>query len=283
MFKIGDFSRVARVSCRLLRYYDELGLLKPAEVERGSGYRYYSASQLPRLNRILVLRDLGLSLEEIAGIIDSNVGAAQLRDLLTKRRTQVEEAVAAESARLRQIESRIAQIDTENDLAVDDVVIRPEPAHRILTARKVVASFATARAQLQTVSQFVRGQLTRDSIGPLLAIAHAPEFEPDSIDVEFGFILQDGDPAGLRLPDGAALTVRDLPAVAQMASCVRVGLPELAHLITGKIGRYVEAMGYQFAGPGREVFLQPPRFDRMEESVVEMQFPIERAGAGAPL
>jgi effector-binding domain-containing protein len=64
-----------------------------------------------------------------------------------------------------------------------------------------------------------------------------------------------------------------------MASCVRVGLPELAHLITGKIGRYVEALGYQFAGPGREVFLQPPRFDRMEESVVEMQFPIEKIGA----
>jgi AbrB family looped-hinge helix DNA binding protein len=165
------------------------------------------------------------------------MGATELRTLLTKRRTQVEEAVAAESARLRQIESRIAQIDTENDLAIDDVVIRPEPAHRILTARKTVASFATARAQLQTVSQFVRGKLARESIGPLLAIAHAPEFEPDSIDVEFGFILQDGDPAGLRLPDGAALTVRELPAVAQMASCVRVGLPELAHLITGKIGR----------------------------------------------
>jgi len=278
VFKIGDFSRVARVSCRLLRYYDELGLLKPADVERGSGYRYYSASQLPRLNRILVLRDLGLSLEEIAGIVDSNVGASELRALLTKRRAQVEEAVAAESARLRQIESRIAQIDSENDLAVDDVVIRPEPAHRILSTRATVASFMAARARLRDINAFVRAHVARDSLGPLLGIVHSPEFEPDSIDIELGFILQDGEPGDLRLPDGAPLSVRELPAAMRMASCVRVGLPEQAHLITGKIGRYVEAMGFQFAGPGREVFLQPPRFDRMEESVVEMQFPIEKQG-----
>jgi effector-binding domain-containing protein len=53
-------------------------------------------------------------------------------------------------------------------------------------------------------------------------------------------------------------------------------LPEHAHLITGKIGTFVEANGYRLAGPSREVFLQPPRLDRMAECVVEMQFPIER-------
>jgi effector-binding domain-containing protein len=65
--------------------------------------------------------------------------------------------------------------------------------------------------------------------------------------------------------------------VPSMAACVRVGLPEHAHLITGKIGRYVELNGFRLAGPSREVFLRPPRADRMEESVVEMQFPVERA------
>src|SRR6185503_7961385 len=77
VFKIGDFSRIARVSCRLLRYYDEIGLLKPGSTQRDSGYRYYSASQLPRLNRILVLKELGLSLEEIARVLDSNLSEAQ--------------------------------------------------------------------------------------------------------------------------------------------------------------------------------------------------------------
>jgi effector-binding domain-containing protein len=59
-----------------------------------------------------------------------------------------------------------------------------------------------------------------------------------------------------------------------MAICVRVGLPEDAHLVTAKIGRYVEINGDMLAGPSREVFLQPPRLDRVQEWIVEMQFPI---------
>lgn len=59
MFKISDFSRLSLVSAKALRYYDELGLLKPARVDESTGYRYYAASQLPRLNRILALKDPG--------------------------------------------------------------------------------------------------------------------------------------------------------------------------------------------------------------------------------
>ena len=92
-----------------------------------------------------------------------------------------------------------------------------------------------------------------------------------------GFVVE-GDPrAEIRLASGEQLTVRELPAVERMATCVRVGLPERAHLITGKIGLFMEANGYALAGPSREIFLQPPRPDRMEESVVEMQFPVARA------
>ena len=63
MFKIGEFSKLSQVTVKTLRYYDEIGLLKPAEVDRFTSYRYYSARQLPRLHRILALKDLGLSLE----------------------------------------------------------------------------------------------------------------------------------------------------------------------------------------------------------------------------
>lgn len=272
MFKIGDFSRIARVSCRLLRYYDEIGLLEPATVERDTGYRYYSASQLPRLNRILVLKELGLSLEQIARVIRDGVSAAELRGMLVLRRAEVEREVAAQSERLRQIETRVAQIDAEGQLFGDDVVIRSEPARRFLSARRSVGSFAEARGMLQNVIESIRRQLPRDSLGPVMVIAHAQEFEPDDIDVELGVAL--ASPGEVRL-DGETLAVRELPAVERMATCVRVGLPEQAHLITSKIGQFVESSGCRLAGPVREVFLEPPRFERMQESVVEMQFPIE--------
>ena len=66
MFNIGDFSKLGFVTVKTLRHYDEIGLLKPVKVDRFTGYRYYSADQLPRLNYIAALKNLGLSLEEVA-------------------------------------------------------------------------------------------------------------------------------------------------------------------------------------------------------------------------
>jgi DNA-binding transcriptional MerR regulator len=225
VFKIGDFSRIARVSCRLLRYYDEIGLLKPGSIERDTGYRYYSASQLPRLNRILVLKELGLSLEEIARVLDSNLTAAELRGMLTVRRSDAQRALAEEMDRLRHIESRIAQIDTEGELSVDDVIMRSEPAQRLLSVRRVVPSFIAARDLIRELSESLRSLKAQGMLGRLTAIAHAQEFELDRLDVEVGFVV-DGEPRDdMRLSSGEALSVRELPAVERMATCVRIGLP----------------------------------------------------------
>jgi DNA-binding transcriptional MerR regulator len=278
VFRIGEFSRIARVSARLLRYYDELGLLRPGVVDASTGYRYYSSAQLLRLNRILVLRDLGLSLEQIGGVIDQEASAAELRAMLEIRRADAERALAEESARLRQIEARIAQLDTGTGTELDDVLIRAEPARRIVATRATVASFLEARELIGELARTLPRKLPRAALGPLIGIAHSTEFEPDSIDVELGFVLNGELPALLPDIGPRRLAVRELPAVESMAACVRVGLPEHAHLITGKIGRFVELNGLRLAGPSREVFLRPPRPDRMEESVVEMQFPVERVG-----
>lgn len=276
MFRIGEFSRIARVSARLLRYYDELGLLRPGVVDSSTGYRYYTSAQLLRLNRILVLKDLGLTLEQIGGVIDQEASADQLRAMLEVRRVDAERAMADEAGRLRQIEARIAQLDTGAGSDLDDVLIRAEPARRIVSVRDTVGSFVEARVIIGELARALPKRLPRDSLGPLIGIAHSTEFEPDSIDVELGFVLNGEPPAVLPAVGSRVLEVRELPAVPHMAVCVRVGLPEYAHLITGKIGRFVEANGYRLAGPGREVFLRPPRADRMEESVVEMQFPVAR-------
>jgi DNA-binding transcriptional MerR regulator len=189
VFKIGDFSRIARVSARLLRYYDEIGLLKPGSTERDTGYRYYSASQLPRLNRILVLKELGLSLEEIARVLDSNLSAAELRGMLMVRRSDAQRALSDEMERLRHIESRIAQIDTEGELSVDDVIMRSEPAQRLLSARRVVPSFLAARELIRELSESLRPLQAKGALGRLTALAHAQEFELDRIDVEVGFVV----------------------------------------------------------------------------------------------
>lgn len=274
MFRIGDFSRIARVSARLLRFYDELGLLKPAHADPQTGYRHYSVTQLAQLNRITVLKELGFSLEQIGGMLQAPPGADELRRMLLMRRNDAELRLAQEAQRLRHIETRIAQIEVEGALSVDDVVERAEPARRLLSLRRQVRSFADARALIPVLREHARPLLPRSHACPLVAIAHAPQFEADELDVEFGYAVDALDPAPP--PKSSVLSLRALPAVARMAVCVRVGLPEDSHLVTAKIGRFVEANGDALDGPSREVFLQPPDPQRMHESVVEMQFPVRK-------
>jgi DNA-binding transcriptional MerR regulator len=273
MFRIGDFSRIARVSARLLRFYDEIGLLTPAHADSRTGYRYYDADQLVQLNRIVVLKELGFNLEQIDAVMKRRVSAAELRGMLLLRRNDAERAIALESQRLRQLETRIAQIETEGCLSSEDVVIRVEPARRVLSMRRLVPSFAAARAVITELREHSRPLRPAEGWGQLVAIAHSPDFEPDDIDVELGFTLSAG--TAIDIPPGSPLAVRELPNVDRMAVCVRVGLPEDAHLVTAKIGRFLHASGDTLAGPGREVFLQPPNLERMHEAVVEMQFPVE--------
>jgi DNA-binding transcriptional MerR regulator len=277
MFRIGDFSRIARVSGRLLRFYDEIGLLAPARTDRQTGYRYYTVTQLAQLNRITVLKELGFSLEQIGDILQSPaLDAGELRRMLQLRRNDAERAVTLEAQRLRNIETRIAQIEYEGVLSVDDVVERPEPARQLLSLRRTVASFAEGRALIGVLREQARALLPKGHGCQLVAVAHSPQFESDEIDVEFGYTV---DGLVLRTPGkDSPLKLRVLPAVGRMAVCVRVGLPEDAHLVTSKIGHFIAANGDVFDGPSREVFLQPPDPQRMGESVIEMQFPLRRAG-----
>jgi DNA-binding transcriptional MerR regulator len=272
MFRIGDFSRIARVSARLLRFYDEIDLLKPVHADPQSGYRYYSASQLAQLNRITVLKELGFSLEQIGPVLNKEMSTQELRGMLLLRRSQTERTLAAEVQRLRQIETRITQIEEEGELAADDVILRTEPARRLLSLRRAVSSFVEARGLIGLLREQVRAIYPRGHAGQIVALAHSQDFEADHLDVEFGLTLAPSDAP--HIPDGSLLSLHELPAVERMAVCVRVGLPEDAHLVTARIGRFVELNGDTLAGPGREVFLQSPNAERMHEAVVEMHFPV---------
>lgn len=275
MFRIGEFSRLARVSTRLLRYYDQLGLLRP-EVVSDNGYRYYAIAQLMQLNRILVLRDLGFSLEQIARTLDEGVSTSELRGMLRARQAELERTLAESAQRLRLVESRIAALEPEQDGLEDDVVFRSEPTRRFLSLRVTLSSFGEALALAYELLAEVPKQLPRSLLGELIGVGHATEFEPDDLDVELGFALH-GEPSLLPvLSGGRALALRDLPGHERVAACVRVGPPERAHQVTGRIGRALAASGQRLAGPSREIFLTRPRPSELEQLAVEMVFPVEK-------
>ena len=86
MLRIGDFSNLAQVTVRTLRYYDEKGLFKPFKIDEQTGYRYYKASQLSQLNRIITLKELGFSLDEIATMGYKKIKPENLYYLLEKKK-----------------------------------------------------------------------------------------------------------------------------------------------------------------------------------------------------
>ena len=140
MFRIGEFAQIAQVSGRQLRFYDQLGLLRPAHTDPQTGYRYYSIRQLPRLNGILALKELGLSLEQIGPLLKNDLPSAELRGRLTMKRAQLEQSRREEETRLRYIESRIAEMDR---LGIDlQLLLLTSPGVQLLdrdTAKRVAA------------------------------------------------------------------------------------------------------------------------------------------------
>lgn len=107
MFKIGDFSRLTRVSIRMLRHYDEIGLLKPQSIDNLTRYRYYSVDQIPRVNRIQVLKEMDFSLSEICGLMERDLDSKQLLSLLENRRREISQTINNEKEKLLRVETLI--------------------------------------------------------------------------------------------------------------------------------------------------------------------------------
>src|SRR5947209_7669990 len=115
--KIGDFARLGMISVSALRYYNEVGLLKPAEVDNWTGYRYYALDQLPALHRILALKDLGLSLEQIKQLMGEELPAEQIRGMLRLKHAELQDQAREIQERLARVEARIQQIEMEGKMS----------------------------------------------------------------------------------------------------------------------------------------------------------------------
>jgi DNA-binding transcriptional MerR regulator len=277
MFKIGEFSKIAQVSGRLLRYYDEIGLLKPQHIDQWTGYRYYTADQLPRLNRILALKELGLSLDQIQQLLDQEIGTDEIRQLYLERKAQLEQSLRAELVRLQQVQLRLDQLDRHEGNWMPDVVIKRVSAQPMLAYREAKMTVERLFQLFETLSQNLSERTADKSrYGSLLTILYSDLFTPEAeMDLEIGFLLHYKQVKPLRIADNVTLTVRDLPAVEQMATIVHRGLDD--HPITyNALGRWLEQHHYRIVGPGRELLLENYYPAQPEKCITEIQFPVER-------
>jgi DNA-binding transcriptional MerR regulator len=277
MFRIGEFAQIAQVSGRQLRFYDQLGLLRPAHTDPQTGYRYYSIRQLPRLNSILALKELGLSLEQIGPLLRNEISPVELRGMLTMKRAQVERSLRDEEARLRHIESRIAQIDRHGGFEDYDVVVKAVEPIPYLSLRCACEDMDEATRVIRLVAE-EGGRQIRPALRDKLIVVARNDRDDEKLDLEIGFSLMQPSNANIRISGDLVLSASELPAVETMATIVRPGTNSASHTSFGAIGSWIEANAYEIAGPCREVFLEPitgpPGF---EAALVEIQFPVCKA------
>jgi DNA-binding transcriptional MerR regulator len=277
MFRIGEFAQIAQVSGRQLRFYDQLGLLQPAHVDQQTGYRYYTIRQLPRLNSILALKDLGLSLEQIGPLLDREMSPAELRSMLTLKRAQLERSLQEEEARLRHIESRIAQIDRDGKADGFDVIVKSTPSTPFLAVNCSCDNMDEVVRMVRTVAEEGTRQI-KPVLRDKLVVVARNDVDAEKLDLDIGFSLTRPSNASVRIAGDLVLRATELPAIETMATVVRPGTNAESHTSFGTVGRWIEANHYEIAGPCREIFLEPitgpPGF---EGALVEIQFPVRKA------
>ncbi|MFG3555970.1 MerR family transcriptional regulator [Micromonospora sp. NPDC047557] len=276
MFTIGDFARLGRVSVRMLRHYDSIGLLRPASVDAHSGYRFYRADQMRRLNRVLALKDLGLTLEQVRAILDDAVDTAELRGMLRLRRSQLTAQLAADTARLAAVEARLRMIESEGRMTAQDVVLKEIAPVRLAELTAVAPSYESQ--DIGPVIQPLYPELFRrlaeagiTPTGPAIAwYEPARDDDGDAVVVHAGITIGAGVSAG---PD---LAVRDLPAVGTAATIVHHGAMDDVEQSVQVLARWIDDNGYRTDGFAREVYLDYCQ-DSPEQGVTELQLAVYRA------
>ena len=272
MFKIGDFSRLAQVTIKTLRYYSKLGLLQPRWIDRYSGYRYYTLDQLPRLNRILALKDLGFSLDQIQQVLRDELPTAELRGMLKAKQAELERHIRSEQARLDRVEARLRQIEREGCLPPYEVVLKTVAPQPVIGVRRVVAhssALKTLFAELErTLKPF---SLPRDPHYQGMAIYYDGEYREREMDVEAAVpLMRASRPVG-------NTRVHTLPG-SEVSACTihQGGLDEIGEAYEALLA-WVEQNGYQVTGPNRDLYLHgPSQTQEAAETVTEVQFPVKR-------
>ena len=278
MYKISEFSRLSQLSVKTLRYYDQLGLLKPAQTDPESGYRYYTAEQLFRLNRILAFKELGFTLEQIIQALDEHLSPAQIRGMFRLKQAELQTLIEREQARLARIDEHLRLIEREGEIMKGhDVVLK-----RVKSQLVVSLHTRTSLTSLPLLFEEVDGYLVDHRISspvtfPHMVLWYSSEACLDDMDVEKEVCdLEVACPIPTLIPENERMRVHSLPEIPMMASIMHRCQPQRICSANMALGAWIEQNNYALAltHPRREVY-----FSQEDDSwyVAEVQIPIEHA------
>lgn len=281
MFKIGDFARLGQVSVRMLRHYDKLGLLKPSRTDPFSGYRYYTLEQLARLHRIVALSGLGLTLQQIARLLQSDGGlpVEQLRTMLLRRQAELELELREKQAQISGVAARLQQLEHAGQAPPYEVLTRALEPLPLASLRATVPSQGHMPAACRAMCAQLYAALEAERLAPAgveLTVYHNQEYVERDLDVEIGVVV---DPAALGRAPGGGLALRTLEGSPLAAALIyQGGYSGLGAAVLALL-TWLGQQGCVPAGPLRELHLSGPAHQGgrlVEPAVIELQVPAAR-------
>jgi DNA-binding transcriptional MerR regulator len=273
MLNIGAFARLGEVTPRMLRHYDELGLLVPQQVDPASGYRLYSVHQLGTLHRIVALRDIGFGLEQIRQILTEDVSVEELRGMLRLRRAQIEQNLGEEQERLRRVEAHLRALEWSDIVELQDIVIKRTQPIRVAWASAGGLSHSDIGAAFGRLLPQVVAHLDASGARPGISVG-VYEDEGGTVD-EGEIVLRAGfDIGDQEVPEGENVHVVNLAAV-EVAAAVYRGPGDGIPSAWESLVRWIEDSGYRLVGDCRELYHEW-HDDDPSRNLMELQQPIAR-------
>ena len=215
MLQIGEFSRLSRISVRMLRHYDQVGLLKPAEQDAQTGYRRYAVSQLAEANRITVLRDLGFPIREIGRLVHAD--DRELARALDDRARELEEGIGREQRRLADLLRFRQDVEAGGSAISCEVALVSVPSYQVVALRMELEGYGEERRAWERLGAFMRER----KIAPSEPYTEYCEFCDEGAAADAG-----GDAAG---GAGDAIAAGGAPCGAPSPVTVEVAVATDAH------------------------------------------------------
>ena len=270
MLKIGEFSKLSRISIRMLRHYDEIGLLMPENTDPFTGYRYYSEAQLFTAGRINALKDMGFRLCDAAELLRCWEDRETMEQrLLTQRDTALLQAEEA-ARRLQLLDTALERLRKDQPMKYD-VTVKTIPERQVASVRQILPGYHL-EGNLWSILLKETAQMHIQDGDPVLCSAtfHDQEYMESDVDVEIQKTVRGS------YPDTEHVKFRTMPQV-QVASTVYRGSYDQINEATAAVVSWVNANGYHFDGPAFFIYhVSPHETQNPEEFVTELCYPVRK-------
>ena len=282
MLKIGEFSKLSRVSVRMLRHYDEIGLLKPAEIDRFTDYRYYREDQLPIAGRIAALKDMGFSLADIVRILEAYDDREKLDRFFSARQEELENLSKDTAYKLTLLDAARKRLRKEEDMSYN-VTLKTIPERYAATIRMIIPRYEdegmiwgklteeTCRMNLVEDDPCLCAVTYLDGDPCLCAVTYLDgEYKEENVDMMAWKTVRGN------YPDTEHVKFRTLPEVT-VASCTYQGSYTQITDVYAAVIAWMEANGYEPAGPMFNIYhVSPHETQNPDEFVTEICYPLKK-------